>query len=315
MKHRIINNHNHIKYLLLIFVFVLLWISLCFGLIILNQVRKMHIPQDALYLYQLEKIKKLIHSDIIFIGDSSLGNAINAKLWTKLSGQKCINLALTEGVFGYVGGYIMLSNVILKGIKPKNVIMFFNPRQIGARPLYESHIQQSHFFWSEKLPLYKTLYIYWNTYMNDQVLQFNIKKLWLGKVKGESRQIFVNDYMEQKPTKRGEKHDFNDNNPPPLILELDNLLFLKKIHDLCQINRINCIYSHGPLGEKLYDEMKHLMPTINNHIENIPFTIVKNTPIIPPEEDLGDTPMHIHPDIKNQYTRKYYNLIHPYLAN
>lgn len=293
--------------------FMGLWIALSFAMVAFNHSRKINVPQDALYLYQLNKIVQLKAADTVFIGDSSLGNAINAELWEKLSGQKTVNLALTEGFFGYIGGYMMLSNALLNGVKPKNVVLFFNPEQMWAPVVYDSFLQQSHFFWSENIPLYKILFMYWQGYMNKQALWFNLRKLVIPEVETRTSPRISNDYMAQNPSKREAGKYFGNINNSMKNIKLENLEYLKKIHELCTINNINCIYAHGTMVDRLYGRMEDYMPFVNRKISEVGFKIVKGTPIAPPSIDMGDTFMHVHPEVKDKYTRKYYLLVRPYL--
>src|SRR3954452_20542554 len=49
----------------------------------------------ALLDHQLRKIGGAPVPDTIFVGDSSLGNAISAEEWSKLAGRPAVSLALT----------------------------------------------------------------------------------------------------------------------------------------------------------------------------------------------------------------------------
>ncbi len=62
---------------------------------------------QKLYDYQLKKLSTQEDVDTIFIGDSSLGNAINADLISRQGSIKALNLAL-NGNYGYAGPYNML---------------------------------------------------------------------------------------------------------------------------------------------------------------------------------------------------------------
>ena len=62
---------------------------------------------QILYNYQLKKLSTEEDVDTIFIGDSSLGNSINADLFSAQGATKALNLALT-GNYGYAGSYNML---------------------------------------------------------------------------------------------------------------------------------------------------------------------------------------------------------------
>ena len=82
------------------------------------------IGYQALVRYQQDKIRSGV-ADTLFIGDSSLGNAISVDHWQKITGHQATNLALT-GVMGYAGSLVMLENA-LKYAPVKNVIIMQTP--------------------------------------------------------------------------------------------------------------------------------------------------------------------------------------------
>jgi hypothetical protein len=57
------------------------------------------VANHEIYGYQRDKLGTARTIDIAFVGDSSLGNAINAELFSSLSGHNAVNLALT-GSYG-----------------------------------------------------------------------------------------------------------------------------------------------------------------------------------------------------------------------
>src|SRR5687767_8650401 len=78
------------------------------------------LPYQALFDYQAAKLEGP-PADTIFVGDSTLGHAIDAELWSALSGRRAVNLALT-GVYGYEGGYNFIERS-LRNLRPRNVIL------------------------------------------------------------------------------------------------------------------------------------------------------------------------------------------------
>src|SRR5262249_16834400 len=63
--------------------------------------------------YQKQKLARS-HAALVLVGDSSLGNAIDAELLSQLSGKPTINLALT-GSHGFEGAYNMLRRAFRQG--------------------------------------------------------------------------------------------------------------------------------------------------------------------------------------------------------
>jgi len=83
------------------------------------------LPYEQLYQYQVGKISQADKFDTIFIGDSSLGNLIDAEYFSEETGQKAMNLALM-GSYGYAGSYNMLKRAYAKNPDLKNVFYYSN---------------------------------------------------------------------------------------------------------------------------------------------------------------------------------------------
>ena len=98
------------RYLFLVFVMFVAY----FGVSIWSQVYIVnhHLlrDNDLLLAIQLDKIKDNKNVEIAFVGDSSLGNAIDARLVGELTGKKTINAALT-GSFAIQGSLNMARRI------------------------------------------------------------------------------------------------------------------------------------------------------------------------------------------------------------
>ena len=80
------------------------------------------LPFEFLYQYQRKKIQSKGKYHTIFIGDSSLGNAIDSDFYSNATSNKSINLALT-GAYGYAGSYNILKKSIQYHPEIKNVVL------------------------------------------------------------------------------------------------------------------------------------------------------------------------------------------------
>ena len=103
---------NKIKKYLLIKISLIFSIFLLFNfLVLLANVLGFKSLQQELVNHQVAKINK--NNDIVFLGDSSLGHAINSNLWSELSDKLTSNMALT-GNFSFAGAYAILEEIIEK---------------------------------------------------------------------------------------------------------------------------------------------------------------------------------------------------------
>jgi len=278
----------------------------------INHLRHVHMPYEDIYQYQMEKIKNAGPTDTIFLGDSSLGNAINAALWSKLTKDNTMNLALTAG-YGYEGAYVMLINALASNMHPKNVVIFFYPRQIMEGTSDLIFLESPALFGNPDVPLQRRLMLSWKMNMNIDSLVSNLRNLFKKKVVVKQNPEFTNDYMAQLPVERKDSKlavTLREIEPKPVSPE--TILYLKKIYETCENNNLRCIYVHGPIIGSDCHAMDKVIETADMHMKQIGFEIVKGTPVCAPYSHMGDVPFHLRPEVKDLYTRKYYELIKPY---
>ena len=89
------------------------------------------LPFEVLLDHQRAKLAGDLGS-VVFVGDSSLGNAVNAQLFSQLSGSKATNLALTAG-YGYQGTLQMIE-AVLKHRHPSDFVIVQTPEMMMRRP-------------------------------------------------------------------------------------------------------------------------------------------------------------------------------------
>lgn len=303
-----------VKYFITILVTVLVLCALNIALTKYNISEEKLMPQDALYDYQIKKLKAANDIHTLFLGDSSLGNSINEKLWSELSGFETVNLALTAA-YGYEGAYVMLNNVLGLGHKPKNLFIFYEPYQITNAPSYHAFLQSNPVITKDGVPLFEKLKLYWTMYFNKQSIFFNIKKLSFDRnvLKGEIE--FENNYMKQQPSKRESGRFIENTKYTRTVNDINprKFVYLKKIHEMCEKNSINCTYVIGPNVIHLCKKQGDLIEFQSQFIKESGFKIAENAILCPPSEDMGDSPNHIQPEMINVYTKKYFELLREYL--
>ncbi len=306
---------KYARYLAAIIIITMLWVCLLYALIKHNKNAGLFIPHENLYVYQINKIEKA-DKDIntIFIGDSSLGNVINAKLWRTLSSQKSLNLALTAS-YGYEGAYNILRHALFYKLHPKNVVIMFNLEQMRNDVSYLAFVQTSPIFWDKEIPLLEVAKLYWITMMNGHVLWFNLVNFVETKKLGKQHiNDIANDYIMQGGTSRKENRFIKDFFPYTIHdINPKKTLFLKRIKEICIKEKLNCIYAHGPMVNERCKDYKEYQDKADSYIKASGFRIVKDTPVCVPSRDMGDSSYHVHPEVKGEYTKKYFKLIRNYL--
>jgi hypothetical protein len=254
---------------------------------------------QKLYSYQLQKVATSHDAKTIFVGDSSLGNAIDAGLFSQLSSSKTLNLALT-GVYGYGGVY----NMIKKAVKTnpvENVVIMLQPRALTAPASYDGYVYT--FEGPHDLTLKEWLRVgaaFLNVTLSPYAL-VNIAKHYLGILDiGEIK----NDYVTQAA-----QIDLGQEwRPIASSVQVEHGRFLQKIKTFCDGHGINLVYVHGPLIKESVDISAPAIAGINRFLEQQGIQLQPRVMAIA-REDVGDSDDHVAPAAKQDYTRLYYGLL------
>jgi hypothetical protein len=269
-----------------------------------------HLPYWKLYEYQTGK---LAHdtAETIFVGDSSLGNAIDAELWTALSGQPSLNLALT-GNYGFAGSYNFIQRAMKHG-KLQNVIVMNTPTVMTIRFAENSFV-------ATRDPAEETVPERLQQYLKDT---FNFTELkdagnWLWRrltrrrpPREDDEVVIEHDYVKQGPP--------TSNRLLPGFLAKskirpENIEYLRKIGDLCRQERLNCLYVYGPIDGGACKESKEFLDAVAALIATTKVRLVSEMPMCMSPEEIGDSDSHVNPRYKPEFTRRYFERVSPYLV-
>ena len=256
---------------------------------------------NYLYSYQVDKIRSTPEVRTVFIGDSSLGNALNSEVFTDLSGQETLNLALT-GSYGYAGSYNMLKKTHRYHPEMRNVVVMHTPDMPTRGLSFEGYAKTITSIQDIlELPFREM----------KLVLRplFNLRDIQLAKNYDYSSYL-SNDYVRQNGVGDFEGKEISI---PSDKLNRRKDYFLKKIVDYCDQHQLNLIYVHGPFYEESVKVSKNYLDLANEFISTTGVNLI-TTVIAVPNGQLGDTDDHINPANKEEYTRIYYHLISPHLG-
>lgn len=257
-------------------------------------------PIVALLDYQTKKLTVSPQRDIVFVGDSSLGNAIDAEHFTHFSGISSINLALA-GSYGYAGSYNMAKRAI-EQLSPKLLIVMHTPDMMGRGDALKGFLLSAPKFSDLKelrLDQQKSLL----NSVGEMAFEHGTFKVnfrsWTGSkpIKTE----FVEDYIKQGP--RINPTGFERGCGPTVQ---DTGFFLQRLSELCLNNQVDLVYMHGPMYDVMLDNSKEYLTEASGRISEMKIPLVPDLVRIPASE-LGDSYDHVHPDFKRLYTEKYYH--------
>lgn len=258
-------------------------------------------PYTYLFDYQIKKIASNRDAEIIFIGDSSLGNCLDASLFTQLTNQKTLNLALF-GHYGFYGASLILSNLFSKENRVHTVVVMFSIDQF-SRDLPFSKLKENEFdlenmilFSSQNVR--KVLF----EYMNAGEFLRGWDRLILSKNKAD---YFFDDYIKQAATNAVIDSTFHFE-----VKDMKNekLIFLKKIKRLCDENKVRLIYMHAPTLNTIAIQSKGYLEEINKILASLKIRTIRKILMVP-KSDIGDSMNHVKVEKKRAYTERIYEIM------
>lgn len=261
--------------------------------------------------FQNEKIAGLPAGsiDTVFIGDSSLGNAIDAKLFDRLSNTRSVNLALT-GSFAYAGGLVMLKKVAEK--QPiRNVVLFYAIDAI-ARGNNEGYFFAGGSPFDVNLTVRDRLGLF--SRYSKRLLDARTAAAFLPKLGIEKdpipAQFYRDDYLVSDSKIRLDSELVRDFKMPGEV-EREAIAFLNAIADLCREKRWNCLYVHGTMLARLAasEKTQVFVQLANRYIGRAGLHLVNANPLLIADHDRGDTIYHAAREHRADFTRKLYDML------
>ena len=265
---------------------------------------------NELYQYQLKKLDSKRQVDIVFIGDSSLGNAIDAAQVAKKSGKSAVNLALT-GAYGYGGTYNMLRRVSAAW-HPEIVIIMQTPAMM-MRP--HDHKGFIHTAMSAadiiRAPLVESSAVIANL---DNIMSM-LRRAVRSSV-GNDLVVISSDYIRQESALDHQhvRDMASGDSINASAINYEQLHYIGEIAQYCQSHGIRCIYAHGSWPKGLCDRAEEYFRAVNSLITKTGLAVLPETPLCVSVEDVGDAPDHVAPTRKAEYSDRFLILINRYLG-
>ncbi len=286
------------NYLLIILSTIFLLISLIF----FSEKQGFGYKYDKLLDYQISKFDNFDkETEVVFLGDSSMGYVLDSKVWGKKSKKKTINLALI-GDYQFSGVLAFFEMLPKKNIKEIYIMANIDSWRIKTSDNYYKSLKNrksifNNFFKiNEDLNLYNFVNIL-RFYFFDS---FKRKKVSISKNNDyiDQGNIINDDYLDRvKPFQKDQiiKSKIED---------------LKKIFLECNNLNIKCLYVHGPILD-IFCKDKNVLEfqnEINLILKKNKIPYLSNNICIN-FDHIGDGFGHVAPKNKSNYTLKYFNYI------
>lgn len=245
--------------------------------------------------YQREKIDSIPSLDIALIGDSSLGNSIDASILTKKTDLEIQNFAL-NGFLGYEGNYFLLKRIHKKHPEVKKIIMMQSigipTRNFSVMGVMENINSFDEFFdldFMYKYKLIKGLPSYINSIKLNQLIS--------------RKGFFSDDYIKQRGDLKLKslKIKYKKEN-----INEDKIFFLSKISKYCKKHMIDLVYTNGPIYFEIHDNSKAYLQNFEAKLDSMNIKYLKYIDKLNLTE-LGNTEDHLSPELKSTHTLNFYN--------
>lgn len=267
-------------------------------------------------LFQESKIAALTPDvDTVILGDSSIGFGLDAKVFSELSHQKTVSLALNGYNYGAGGAYVLLKEVLSR-VRPKNVVIALSAQtlaveisKLNGKPI-RGFIQAARR--RPWLLLAADRQISWGVtkelgieLFDKQLLMDGIQYVW-GARPAIPQEFFKYDYYAPGTgvVQLDASFTYGLGAPPH-----DYDVFFQKIAGLCTANGLNCMFMYGPLMQKVVEHSQLTLQRLTSQIEHAGIKVIGQSPIKIPDEDQGNTINHVQPRLRAAYTKKAYGLV------
>jgi len=262
----------------------------------------------SLLAYQIKKLQNEEPIDVLLVGDSSLGNSVDARQWSRKTGKNVVSVALT-GVYGLYGSLNMIQRaarhhrlsavIIMQTVD----LMTRVPNRMGN--LYTAERLQD----IGQLGVLDII----GALATWDVLKMTIWPARYSRVIDEDR-IRKFDYRPQAvplPSKPGA--------PPKLSLSVsaiqpENFAIAHDIAVTCKRLNIACVYMHGPMYSGICETSARYINIVLDRVRDAGLRVIRRTFCLP-WSDVGDTVVHVLPAKKSYYSTEILEAVRPFLED
>jgi hypothetical protein len=265
--------------------------------------------EAKLLRHQLDKIEAAPRVDVLLVGDSTLGNAIDAQAWSRESGKTVLSPPLT-GDYGY-GGTLNMLRRVLRRHRPELVVVFQTPDMMRRKLTYDGLM-----YTAETLADIRGIPP-WRLLGPLASWQIPISMLVNGLSQGDPDGLrLAGDYVPQQadPARARANVRRDARLLTPAMVHPQRAVFLDEIGALCARERLSCLYAHGPYVEPECRAIGPYLQKVDALIRKSGLTVVPGTPVCMPLADVGDSADHVAPPLKQRYSELYRALIETALS-
>ncbi len=276
-------------------------------------------PYQMLTAHQLKKARDARGIDTLLLGDSAMGNAIDAGYFSELTGTRALNLAFTEN-FGFASDYNLLK-ALVRTNPVKHVILMHTPHTFAQRFTLRGYFltmsgpsDLTDLGGVDAAKLFDALTEVFLTFRTQKVLQTVWRRLTNERTanwRQTASYLATNDYVPQGAALQSVS-EFAGRILADKIVE-EKLYFLRKIAATCQERGIKPIYLHAPLVSGALEASREYLARVNVEVRKLGFVTVDGALPLS-QETVGDEFDHVAPKVKRQFTKAYAAELEPLIT-
>lgn len=249
---------------------------------------------------------------VVLVGDSTLGNAIDDRLMSELSGLPVTNLAL-NGAFGFAGTANMIERAAAHpSVETVVVVQALDIITRTPSPLGDLQTRVDDDRSMEEWLELARAYFDWGT------VGATLGELWRV-ASGRSKPVqMAGDYIRQDPDPAALQREIERNQRRPLRpadIDPEAQHDLDRIVAACRAHHLHCVYAHGPMLDEICANSRPFIDRLTDAVRQAGLEVVGGTPMCLPRSALGDTVDHVAPRLRADSTRNYLDLLRPYLPS
>lgn len=254
--------------------------------------------------YQFDKLTRAGEIKILLVGDSSLGNAIDARAWSSALGKPVLSLALT-GAYGYGGSLNMIRNALRHSKTIETIVLFHYTGMPKDPPSYHGMILTADRWEDLDLVPFSDA---WSSVINLS-MAVNVAGSFF--LRSDRIEAFADaDYVPQGPAMVEDPAQLKFE---PTEIREEHLHVLSAIAKLCEERSLRCLYVQGPVVNSICENSRDFIAATHQFAAKSGLQPVSESPLCMPRNETGDTENHVAPQFKQAYSARYLRLIAPYL--
>ncbi len=255
-------------------------------------------PDTKLLRFEVAKLDTARRIDVLLLGDSSLGNAIDTRAWSRATGQQVVSLALS-GNFGYAGSLNMLRRVLRRGLHPRLVVIFQTAEMMSRPVAYDGLLYSAESLADLRgMPLWRLPLPLANLDISMSMLQALLAPEPIEDV------LHSRDYIPQKH-QNPDKVQRVEMRLTPAMIRPGKVFYLDAIGRLCRSAGLTCVYAHGPYVDPACSTLGPYIEAVDARVRAAGLRVLQGTPFCMPLDESGDAPDHVFPAFEARFSEAY----------